>query len=139
MPTSQGSLISGMGLAMRRLYHQQQVIGQNVANADTPGYKARDLAPASFAGMVQDGMTGVTRPTVELSAAMVRLGARPPRSGGVILDHDVTETKPDGNNVTLEEQLLKLGNVQADFAALSNLYRKQMELLKTALGRNGSA
>lgn len=138
MSNSQGSLISGLGQAMHQLYKQQQVISQNVANADTPGYKAREMAAPSFAGMVQNGGK-VGRPTVELSEGMARLGARAPRSGAIVLDHDVTETKPDGNNVTLEEQLLKLGNVQADFAAMSNLYRKQMSLLKTALGRNGGA
>jgi flagellar basal-body rod protein FlgB len=52
-----------------------------------------------------------------------------------VLDGDTTETKPDGNNVTLEDQLLTLGQVQADFAAMTNLYRKQMGLMKTALGR----
>lgn len=139
MSNSQGSLISGLGQAMRQLYRQQQVISQNVANADTPGYKAREMAAPSFAGMVQSGGGKVGRPTVELSEGMARLGAKAPRSGAIVLDHDVTETKPDGNNVTLEEQLLKLGNVQADFAAMSSLYRKQMDLLKTALGRNGSA
>jgi len=46
--------------------------------------------------------------------------------------------KPDGNNVTLEDQLLKMGQVQTDFATMTNLYRKQMSLMKTALGRGGS-
>ncbi|CAN5405845.1 hypothetical protein BH10PSE12_BH10PSE12_14790 [soil metagenome] len=31
--------------------------------------------------------------------------------------------------------MLKRGDVQADFAAMTNLYRKQMDLMKTALGR----
>lgn len=138
MSNGQGSLVSGLGQAMQRLYRQQRVISQNIANADTAGYKAMDLAPASFAGMVQSGGQ-VAAPTVEISSDMARLGARAPRGGAVILDHDVTETKPDGNNVTLEDQLLKLGNVQADFATLSNLYKKQMGLIKTALGKGGMA
>ena len=55
-----------------------------------------------------------------------------------MLDENTVETKPDGNNVTLEEQVLKLGAVQSEFAALTNLYRKQMQLLKTATGRGGN-
>ena len=54
-----------------------------------------------------------------------------------ILDTDVSETKPDGNNVTLEDQLLKMGQIQADFAAMTNIYRKQLSMLKTAIGHGG--
>ena len=74
---------------------------------------------------------------VRCDAVLAALGARPPRNAHVVLDRDVSETKPDGNNVTLEEQLLKMGQVQADFAAMTNLYRKQQALLKTALGKGG--
>jgi hypothetical protein len=42
-----------------------------------------------------------------------------------MLDKDISETKPDGNNVTLEDQLLKMGQIQADFTAMTGLYRKQ--------------
>jgi len=82
------------------------------------------------------GSPRVSRPRVEITAGMAALGARP-TGGSLMLDHDVTETKPDGNNVTLEDQLLKMGQVQADFTAMTNLYRKQQSLLKTALGRGG--
>jgi flagellar basal-body rod protein FlgB len=69
---------------------------------------------------------------------MSALGARPLRgSGTVIVDHDVSETKPDGNNVTLEDQLLKMGRIQSDFAAMTSLYRKQQGLLRTAIGKSG--
>ncbi len=44
------------------------------------------------------------------------------------------ETKPDGNNVTLEDQLLKMGQVQTDFTPMTNLYRKQMTLIQAAIG-----
>jgi flagellar basal-body rod protein FlgB len=130
------SLLAGIGDAMRYLDNRKDVIARNIANGDTPGFKAKETAPASFAGMVQNGAPGVAAPTVELSSTMVSLGARGVKAGNIVLDHDVTETKPDGNNVTLEDQLLKLGNIQQDFATLTNLYRKQMSLLKTALGKN---
>ncbi len=52
-----------------------------------------------------------------------------------MLDADTSETKPDGNNVTLEDQLLKMGQIQADFAAMTSLYRKSQGLMQSALGR----
>ncbi|WP_234028769.1 flagellar basal body rod protein FlgB [Pseudoblastomonas halimionae] len=129
-------LMRGIGLAMRHLSDRQQVIAQNIANGDTPGYKAREVEAPSFAGMVDaGGARRVARPTVQVSSEMRALGARPQTSSAIVLDENTVETKPDGNNVTLEEQVLKLSAVQSEFTALTNLYRKQMQLLKSATGR----
>jgi flagellar basal-body rod protein FlgB len=133
-------LLAGIRARMENLSERQRVIAQNIANSETPGYKARDIAEPSFAGMVNTGAAKVAQPRVELTAGMKALGAiQPLGGGGVILDKDISETKPDGNNVTLEDQLLKLGQVQADFATVTSLYRKQMGMLRTALGRGGSS
>lgn len=140
MTDTSPALLRGIGAAMRHLSDRQQVIAQNIANGDTPGYKARDVEAPSFAGMVEaGGATQVARPTVQISPGMRALGASPQRSGAIVLDTNVVETKPDGNNVTLEEQVLKLGAVQSEFTALTNLYRKQMQLLKVATGRSGGS
>lgn len=132
------ALVEGIGLAMRHLSERQKVIAQNIANADTPGFKAREVDAPDFAGLVegQRGAPHVARPRIRISGGMAALGASQPSAGSnIVADKDISETKPDGNNVTLEDQLLKLGQVQADFAALTNIYRKQMALLKTAVGR----
>jgi len=137
------AILGGIEREMRHLAERQRVIAQNIANSETSGYRAKDVAAPNFADLLaqQGGGGGTPRiaaPRVVLTAGMTALGARGPSSGGsVILDRDVTETKPDGNNVTLEDQLLKMGQVQADFAAMTSLYRKQQGLLKTALGRGG--
>ena len=117
--------------------HRMGLLTSNIANAATPGYKARELAPPSFAALV-DGSSRVAKPQVEISDAMKRLGAKP-SSVTTIADPDISEIKPDGNNVTLEDQLLKMGQVQADYAALTSLYAKQMKMLKSALGKGGMA
>lgn len=131
-------LMRGISQAMGHLSRRQQVIAQNIANSDTPGFKAREMEAPSFAYMVDSGgAPHVARPRVQLTGGMKALGASQQTAAGIIPDEDVTETKPDGNNVTLEEQVMKLGAIQAEFAALTNLYRKQMQLMKTATGRNG--
>jgi len=126
--------MTGIGDAMRHLSERQRVVAQNIANSETPGFKAREVEAPDFGGLVesQAGARRVARPRVEITGSMAALGASQPRSGRITLDRDVSETKPDGNNVTLEEQLLKMGRIQADFTALTNLYRKQMSLMKTA-------
>ena len=129
--------MAGIGDAMRHLSDRQRVIAQNVANSDTAGYKAREVEAPDFSHLVSDsGKARIARPRIEITSGMAALGARQQTTGNLILDKDISEIKPNGNNVTLEDQLLKMGQVQADFAALSNLYRKQMSLLKTATGKN---
>lgn len=141
MSNSTPAVVQGVVQAMRHLQDRQRVVAQNIANADTPGYRAREVEAPDFSSLVEatggSGAPSVARPQVRLTSGMAGLGASAPSGGGVVLDHNVSETKPDGNNVTLEDQLLHMGQIQADFTALSGLYRKQMGLLRTALGRGG--
>jgi flagellar basal-body rod protein FlgB len=136
-------LVAGIGQAMRHLSERQRVVSQNIANSETPGYKAREVDAPDFSDLLAQTDAGrssarVVRPRISLSSGMAALGAHEPASGNVRLDKEFSEVKPDGNNVTLEDQLLKMGQIQTDFATMTNLYRKQMSLMKTALGRGGS-
>lgn len=136
-------LMSGIGQAMRHLSERQRVVSQNIANSETPGYKSREVEAPDFSDLLAETGGGrsaarVARPRITLTSGMSALGAHQPESGHVKLDGDISEVKPDGNNVTLEDQLLKMGQIQTDFATMTNLYRKQMSLMKTALGRGGS-
>lgn len=139
--SSTPSLLAGIGQSMKHLSERQRVIAENIANGETPGFKARTVEAPDFSSLVEvyganGGKPRVSRPQVHLSGGMAAMGARAPQAGsGVMLESDISETKPDGNNVTLEDQLLKMGEVQSDFAAMTNLYRKQIGLLKTAIGR----
>ena len=129
-------ILAGIRDRMQNLSERQRVVSQNIANSETPGYKAREVSEPSFAALV-GGSGVVAAPRVQLTDRMKSLGAIQPLGAGVILDKDITETKPDGNNVTLEDQLLKMGEVQADFTAMTSLYRKQMSMLKTAVSGRG--
>lgn len=139
MPTSTPPLLTGIGLAMKNLSERQRVIAQNIANSETPGFKAREVNAPNFSSLLaaQDkgGKPAVARPHITLSSGMAALGARQIMSGNVVADRDVSETKPDGNNVVIEDQLLKMGQIQADFATMTSLYRKQIGLLKAAIGK----
>lgn len=138
MPTTSPRLLAGLGQAMKSLSERQRVIAQNIANSETPGFKAREVTAPSFASLLsgqEAGKPSVARPRIALTSGMSALGARQPMAGNIILDADVSETKPDGNNVALEDQLLKMGQIQADFATMTSLYRKQIGLLKSAIGR----
>lgn len=132
-------LLDGITAALRHLGARQEVIARNIANADTPGFKAQTLKSPDFGALVREGQGSgqPPRPTVRPTAAMVALGARPAATARTIADRSVSEIKPDGNTVTLEDQLMQMGEVQADYATLTSLYRKQMGLIRTALGSRG--
>ncbi len=138
MPISTPPLMTGIGQAMKNLSERQRVIAQNIANSETPGFKARDVTPPNFSSLLsaqEAGKPAVVRPRITLTSGMTALGAHQIMAGNIVPDRDVSETKPDGNNVVLEDQLLKMGQIQADFATMTSLYRKQLGLLKAAIGR----
>ena len=114
-------------LAERRLDwadRRQALLSQNIANANTPGFTPQDVAP--FAGRLSLAMT-TTNPLHEAGqgSASILAGSRP------------HERAPDGNAVTLEEQMGKVADTAATQALVANLYRKYAGLFRTALGRAG--
>ncbi len=128
-------LLSSITQSMKQLAERQRVIAQNIANSETPGFKAQEVEAPDFSSLLTNqGVPHVARPQVQVSSGMVALGVPPTSVNRVIADRDVSETKPDGNNVTLEDQLLKMGEVQTDFTTMTNLYRKQMALIQAAIG-----
>ena len=132
---AQPPILNGLAAAMRHLGERQRVIAQNIANSETPGYKAREVRAPDFGAMLgRSSGTQVARPTVAITSGMAKLGARPMVYSNEHIDRLVSETKQDGNSVTLEDQVLKMGAVQTDYATMTNIYRKQMQLLKTAIG-----
>ncbi|NYD92113.1 flagellar biosynthesis protein FlgB [Sphingomonas melonis] len=129
-------LIDGLTRSMKHLAERQRVVAQNIANSETPAFRAQDVEAPDFSSLLtHKGVPHVARPRVSATTGMVALGVPATTGGQIIADSNVTETKPDGNNVTLEDQLLKMGQIQADFQTMTDLYRKQMGLIQMAIGR----
>ncbi len=135
-------LFTAFEAQLRQLSQRQKIIAENIANSDTPGYRARDVAPGGFAealarasASAMDGRAAVSAPQVEMPAAFAKLGSRVAANGRSVIDKNVLETKPNGNTVSLEEQLSKQAEVQMDYAAITNLYKKQMGMIRLALGK----
>jgi flagellar basal-body rod protein FlgB len=131
-------IISGMQRALRQLDARQRVIAGNLANSDTPGFKALDVK-SDFANMVDQRVGQTGNPTVTPTARMSELGAKSSQTIGVrsdvIVDNSATEVKPDGNSVNIEEQMMKMSQIQTDYISLINLYRKNISLFKSAIGK----
>lgn len=124
------TLFKQMESKLHWLSARQTVLSENIANADTPHYQARDLKPFS------EAMTGAM-PLQRTNAGHIT-GGSASASPVVAKDRFATETSPDGNQVSLEEQLTKVADTGMDYQMITNLYRKQVSMIKTALGRNGT-
>jgi len=125
------------------LSQRQKVIAENVANANTPGYTARDLKPFSFHAQVQSAAGAGA------SAAGPLLTTQPghiqPKSAGSGLAASVKTAKApdseetiDGNGVVLEDQMIKLTDTRMDYDAAVGLYQQSLSLLKMAVRKPGS-
>jgi flagellar basal-body rod protein FlgB len=116
---------------MTWLHQRQDVLSQNVANADTPGYVARDLKALDF----EDALNGATSGGAMVTTNAMHFAVSPSRTTK-FEDHETPdqESNPNGNAVSLEQEMIKVSDTQAQFAAAANIYAKAMTLMKTAIG-----
>ncbi len=118
-------------LRQRLEWHQerQRVLAENVANADTPNYRARDLAPLSFDRELAAASLGLVR--TEPGHIAAASGSQfETDSGGR------DEVRPRGNSVTHEDEMMKVASNQMDFEAAASLYTHSLELIKMAFGKS---
>ena len=123
---------------MHWLTERQSVLAENVANADTPRYTARDLKEVPFDKMVEEARGG---PGAGRVSAYITNAAHIPTTPSMGLHRaDVvrqpdSETTPTGNSMVLEEQMIKVADTQLDYETMTGLYSRSLGLLKLALGR----
>jgi flagellar basal-body rod protein FlgB len=118
---------------MRYLTAQQSVIARNIANADTPGYQAQDLAPFQPPAAQQEGGAGA-----KLALASTEPGHYGAASGSDWPNEPAPAAanygeKPNGNTVSLEEQMMKQADVANNYALATAAYSKSLSLMKTAI------
>jgi len=99
---------------------RQQATAQNVANADTPGYQARDAVP--FTDFLNATSRGRQSP--------------PPRPDNLIRpDADPATRSPDGNTVSLENEMVRGAQIRAQHEMALGIYSSARDLLRASIGR----
>ncbi|MEO3429462.1 flagellar basal body rod protein FlgB [Pelagibius sp. CAU 1746] len=125
-----------LGKRMEWLGQRQKVLAQNIANADTPDYVPHDLKPQDFRRMVERNYQPTMKPDATQAGHIQTSSLK--ADGRGVEQKQRYETAPSGNAVILEEQLINVAQTQADYNAITNLYKKQVSMLKMALrGRMG--
>ncbi len=112
------------------LSRNHDVLAQNIANADTPGYKARELKPVDFGALV-------VRPVKVALTSPGHLRPTRPRAGGGETREirDPYEVSNTGNSVSLEEQAVKIASNAMDYQLAITLYGKSIGLLRAAIAQ----
>lgn len=117
----------------RMQWHQarQKVLAENVANANTPGFQPKDLRQSSGAPTPRPAAVMIerTNPLHLASASATEVGtASAPRF----------ETKPSGNAVSLEDEMMKVAENQSEYQLAASLYQKSLSMLRAAAGVRGA-
>jgi flagellar basal-body rod protein FlgB len=108
---------------------RQSVLAANIANANTPSFRARDVE--SFSDVLS-GQGGV-EPTRTQPGHMA--GTVP--SGVASVTKDPPKARAlDGNSVALDEQLTKVADTETTQALVTTVWKKYMSMFSMALGRS---
>ena len=127
-------VLSALRTKMQWHEERQRVLSENVSNSDTPNFKPRDLIEPKFDSRSANAAGSMG------SLVMMRTTAShiAPSGGGQSFAQDrkgTFQTRPAGNAVNLEDEMLKVSANQMDYAAVTSLYGKSLHLLKTAIGK----
>lgn len=121
-------------LRTRMQWHQerQRLLAENIANADTPNFRPLDLTPPNFDSRVPSAQNVSLQRT---SAA--HFATAPSAASGLFRQSNQggSETRPGGNAVSLEDEMLKVAQNQMDYQAAASLYSKSLGLVKSAIGK----
>ena len=111
----------------RHAGQQQSVVARNMANADTPGYRAQGVT--KFADTYTGTQTGQMRNTRagHMSAAMSGKPLAGPTSRA--------EPSPNGNSVSLEQEMLNAVQVQREHGRALAIYKHGLDILRISIGR----
>ena len=106
---------------------RQALIAENVANADTPGYRARDISDfrESYLSASPFGMNRTREGHLAMS--------EPPFAGQV--ETQTAQMSPNGNSVSLETEMVKAADTQREHDLALAVYGKSLDILRASLGR----
>lgn len=112
---------------------RQDVIAQNIANANTPNYDAKTLKKPDFSSFLSSTSSSGLAVTNNKHISGTNLAAN---KFGRITEFDSSEASPTRNKVVLEDQIMELSKTSMEYQETTNIYRKMMDMLKTAIGSN---
>ena len=102
----------------RHAAQRQSMVAENIANANTPGYKAKDLE--SFNEAFQRGAIDTNAPQSQRNFREETLNAK-----GIV--------SPNGNTVSIEDQMWRSAEASRDHNAATTIYSKALAMLRASV------
>ncbi|HXT70717.1 MAG TPA: flagellar basal body rod protein FlgB [Vicinamibacterales bacterium] len=121
--TTDNGIMAALGRQMSRAVQRQMVAAGNLANAETPGYRAREV---NFADALDEQINAAATNGAHFQAGDARTGA-------VVREIDDVAARRDGNTVQVDQELLKLGRAGGDFAAAQTALSAKFRLVRYAI------
>ena len=134
MPIKDISALAALRTRMQWHQERQHVLAENIANSDTPNFRPHDLVEPRFDAHGGNASSGVP-------LAMIRTTSGQSIAGFGASSHfgqngnGGFQTRPAGNAVSLEDQMLQVSANQMDYAAATSLYSRSLRLLKMAVDK----
>jgi flagellar basal-body rod protein FlgB len=134
-------LLSMLKDRLSYLSQRQKLIAQNVANSDTPGFAPQDLKPFAAANPMAPQTLQMTPVSMAIAGSgqaapipLTPLATSTPWGPQAAPD---SETRVDGNQVVLEEEMMKMNDARMNYEAAIGFYQKSMGMIQTALRTPG--
>jgi len=108
----------------RHATDRQALVAENIANADTPGFKARDLVAFEDSFAAENALAMRGSRTGQISA----------RSETVFTSPFGVES-PNGNTVSLEAEMMRSSEIREQHDLALGVYQKSLQILRTSMGR----
>lgn len=120
---------------MTYLGAKQDVMAENVSNANTPGYGVKQLKPLDFKQVLNQtsGASQVKMAATSLNHIAGSSASEANEYSGDV-DKNPFEITPTGNKVVMEQEMMKLTKNAGEYQQTTSIYRKMLQMLKTTIG-----
>jgi flagellar basal-body rod protein FlgB len=133
-------LLSVLKGRMSYVNQRQKLIAENVANSNTPNFAPSDLKGFTFEGALksQGVLPQAGQPVNTARTQAAHLAGTQKVSGPWKPEETPdSEARLDGNQVVLEDEMLKMTTAKLDYDAAISFYQQSMGMLKMAIRKPG--
>ncbi len=121
------STITGLEKTLDLRFRRNEAISSNIANAETPQYRATDL---NFAGELDRAFGKSTDDMMQTNSKHLDVAS----NSAAHLEEDYSgATKADGNNVDIDIQMGRLAYNSGGYGAATRMLRKKLGMIKLAI------
>ena len=128
-------VLANLETRMNYVADRQQVLTQNIANADTPGYRAMELQAPSFS----DTLASVQTVQMVGTSPMHMSGttAAGSTAGKLVINRNPADVSPTGNTVSIEDETRRAAQNAMDYQLVTNVYKTIGGMVMRAAGKSG--